>query len=214
MKMRYPLKYIGITQSYSSTHKGLDLGWHIITKIPIFASEDGLVVEVQKTYKTKDKTGNSYGNYINIKHGKTYSTLYAHLKYKSLRVKLGDKVKKGQLIAYMGKTGHSTGVHLHFEVRKNGLKVNPLSYVYVYPDQTVATKTSKAYKLKLYYKTTTDILNIRKTPGIKGKDIGNIPKGKKVIILKENYKVLNGYTWDYVLYGTKKGYVANKYLKD
>ena len=162
MKLTYPVNYIGITQSYSSTHKGLDLGWHITTKIPIYASEDGLIVEVRKTYKTKDKTGSSYGNYIVIKHNSTYSTLYAHLRYGSVRVNLGDKVKKGDLIAYMGTTGRSTGFHLHFEVRKNGLKVNPLSYVYVYPDQTVATKTSKAYKLKLYYKTTTTKIKCKK----------------------------------------------------
>ena len=71
-----------------------------------------------------------YGNYVQIDHGKKdgvrYVTLYAHLK--SRNVKVGDYVTKGQKIGYMGNTGFSTGTHLHFEIIKNGTKVNAMSY--------------------------------------------------------------------------------------
>ena len=71
-----------------------------------------------------------YGNYIQIDHGTKngvrYVTLYAHLK--SRYVKAGDYVTKGQQIGYMGTTGFSTGTHLHFEIIKNGTKVNAMSY--------------------------------------------------------------------------------------
>lgn len=73
-----------------------------------------------------------YGNYIVIEHGKSskdgnrYTTLYAHLA--SVSVKVGQTVVKGQKIGYMGSTGWSTGTHLHFEIRKNGTRVNAMNY--------------------------------------------------------------------------------------
>ena len=67
------------------------------------------------------------GNYILIQHGEIFSTLYSHLK--NLSVKAGDKVEKGQVIGYAGNTGFSTGVHLHYEVFKNGKNVDPKDYL-------------------------------------------------------------------------------------
>ena len=68
--------------------------------------------------------GGGYGNYIMIDHGNGYSTLYAHLS--SLAVSTGQTVRKGQVIGYVGTTGHSTGPHLHFETRYMGEKYDPL----------------------------------------------------------------------------------------
>lgn len=85
----------------------------------IVAHSDGVIKEIRKGYSTTDKTGNSYGNYVLIEHTNGMATCYAHLKNGSNDgLNIGDKVKQGQIIGYMGSTGRSTGGHLHFEVRK------------------------------------------------------------------------------------------------
>lgn len=87
---------------------------------PISAAGEGSVVSVQYL-----KYG--YGQHVIIDHGGGISTLYGHMS--EMYVKVGDKVNRGQVIGKMGSTGRSTGTHLHFEVRKNGVIVNPLGYL-------------------------------------------------------------------------------------
>lgn len=120
-----------ITQKYKSgTHNGIDLVGYKYALDYIVAHSSGEVVGVRNNYKTTDKSGNSYGNYVKIKHSNGYYTLYAHLKYGSVTVKTGDKVTKGQVIGYMGATGHATGAHLHFEVRNTSdTRINPTAYI-------------------------------------------------------------------------------------
>ena len=120
-----------ITQKYKKgTHNGIDLVGYKNALDYIIAHSDGEVVGVRSNYKTTDKTGNSYGNYVKIKHSNRYYTLYAHLKYGSVTVQKGDKVEKGQVIGYMGATGHCTGAHLHFEVRDTSdTKIDPTPYI-------------------------------------------------------------------------------------
>ena len=94
---------------------------------PIVAAQSGTVISVIYS-------NSGYGNHIQIAHGKgkdgaTYVTLYGHLK--SINVKKGDTVTKGQQIGYMGSTGFSTGTHLHFEIIRNGTKINAMNY---YPE--------------------------------------------------------------------------------
>lgn len=86
----------------------------------IVAPAAGVVVEVQMDDK-------GMGNSIQIKHNDVYSTYYAHLK--SISVKTGDVLKKGQIIGQVGSTGISTGPHLHYEVYKNSERVNPEDYL-------------------------------------------------------------------------------------
>ena len=148
MRYKYPVNYIAITGKFSSTHKGLDLGW--TSKIEgygknqnIYASESGVV------YATRDNdtTGKSWGNYIKIKHDNGDYTLYAHLKTGSLKVKKGDKVVQGEVIANMGNTGKASGNHLHFEIYKGGVgtsnRVDPLPLTYVYSGQVVCEEDKK-----------------------------------------------------------------------
>ena len=123
----------GITKKYNILlHRGLDIGYHSKPESDnnILAHSDGVVVGIVSNYNKTDKTGNSYGNYIKIKHNNGYYTLYAHLKYGTLKVKKGDTVKKGQAIAVIGETGHCNGRHLHWEVRdEKDVRINPTPYL-------------------------------------------------------------------------------------
>ena len=101
-------------------HKGIDIGGSYGT--PIYAAASGTVTYAQTGY------GGGYGNHLIISHGNGVQTLYGHCS--SLCVSQGDHVSQGQLIAKMGSTGRSTGNHLHFEVRVNGVAQNPQNYVY------------------------------------------------------------------------------------
>lgn len=108
-----------------SAHTGADIAGSGINRTPIKAMADGTV-----TTATHGVYG--YGNYVIINHGKNstdgnvYISLYGHAS--SLAVSKGQKVTKGQVIAYVGSTGNSTGPHLHFEVYQNGKRVNPLQF--------------------------------------------------------------------------------------
>lgn len=119
-----------ITQAFKKrVHNGIDLVGTGYTLDYITAHTEGTVVAVRNNYKTNDRYGCSYGNYVKIKHN-GYYTLYAHMKYNSVTVRVGQKVSKGQVIGYMGNTGHSFGAHLHFEVRdKNDNFINPTAYI-------------------------------------------------------------------------------------
>ena len=100
-------------------HEGMDFAAKIGT--PIFATGDGVVARA-------DNTVSGYGNHIVIRHGFGYETLYGHLsKYKS---RAGQRVKRGDIIGFVGSTGRSEGPHLHYEVHKNGKVVNPLNFYY------------------------------------------------------------------------------------
>jgi len=87
----------------------------------IYATGDGKVKEAKRAR-------GGYGNQIVIDHGYGYTTLYAHLQ--KIKVRRGQKVKRGQIIGTVGNTGLSMGSHLHYEVHKNGKKVNPVYYFY------------------------------------------------------------------------------------
>lgn len=99
-------------------HTGIDIGG-IGYDAPVYASADGIVI-------TAGWLG-GYGNTVIIDHGNGISTLYGH--NSKLTVKVGQEVKRGDLIAKSGSTGVSTGPHIHFEVRVNGKRVNPLEWL-------------------------------------------------------------------------------------
>lgn len=131
-KLQWPLHYSGCYISSgmvgrvnpvtgkSETHGGIDIcvsGGSYGKAISAAAS--GTVITASYHY--------SYGNYVMIDHGNGLATLYAHCS--SLAVGAGQSVSAGQTIAYVGDTGYVSGPHLHFEVRVNGSRVNPLNYV-------------------------------------------------------------------------------------
>lgn len=119
-----------ITQKYGNGHTGID----IVGKegLPeIIAHSDGVVYAIQDGQDNNIKaTGvKSYGNYVQIKHPNNMYTLYAHLE-KKLKVKLGQQVKRGQVLGKEGNSGCSYGTHLHFEVRnKDNYVIDPTPYI-------------------------------------------------------------------------------------
>lgn len=125
---KYPLKdYHSISSPYGyryspttgqyELHSGTD--FPAPKNTPVLASMDGVVIEA------REKGG--YGNCVVIRHNAQYTTYYAH--NTSFAVKAGDTVKQGDVIAYVGSTGNSTGNHCHFEIRVNGKAVDAMDYL-------------------------------------------------------------------------------------
>lgn len=115
-----------------ASHKGIDLVGPGSTLDYITAHSDGTVVSVvSNCNRNTSKTGERiYGNYVKVKHDNGMYTLYAHMKYGSVTVKVGERVSSEQVIGYMGNTGYSFGAHLHFEVRDESDKyIDPTGYV-------------------------------------------------------------------------------------
>ncbi len=100
-------------------HEGMDFSAPIGTEI--YATGDGTVSTVETSYS-------GYGKHVKIDHGFGYVTIYAHMS--KFNVKVGQKVKRGDIIGFVGTTGISTGPHLHYEVVKKGQKVNPQLYYF------------------------------------------------------------------------------------
>jgi murein DD-endopeptidase MepM/ murein hydrolase activator NlpD len=100
---------------YSKMHKGVDFAAG--TGTPILAAGSGTIVH----FGVKG----GYGNYVKIKHNADYSTAYGHASRFNKKFRLGSKVKQGDVVAYVGTTGRSTGPHLHFEVIYKGRQINP-----------------------------------------------------------------------------------------
>ena len=129
--LRTPVEFSRISSKFSlgrrhpilnkiRSHKGVD--YAAPTGTPIRATGDGKV--------TFRGTKGGYGKTVVIQHGSKYSTLYAHLSRYAKGSRSGKKVRQGQIIGYVGKTGLATGPHLHYEFRVNGVHRNPLTVKY------------------------------------------------------------------------------------
>ena len=110
-------RYVAAFKQYNASHMAIDYAAAYGT--PVRAVGNGTITSAGR------KSG--YGNSITVRHNETYSTTYNHLS--KFAVKRGQKVSQGQVIGYVGSTGYSTGPHLHYEMIKNGVKVNPLKQV-------------------------------------------------------------------------------------
>ena len=108
-----------VTGQLGTFHKGIDIA-SSADNVPIVASRAGTV--------TVASYSSSYGYRVTIDHGDGYRSIYAHMK-PGLFVSRGQKVSQGQQLVIMGTTGRSTGVHLHFEILRNGSSVNPMNYI-------------------------------------------------------------------------------------
>ncbi len=119
-----------ISNNYDSAHQALDIVSSDHSETDIIALENGIVETVVKNKKTTDhstKGNDTYGNYVKIKQTDGKEALYAHMKYGSVNVNVGDFIEKGTIIGTMGATGNAYGNHLHLEIKnQNGIKENPL----------------------------------------------------------------------------------------
>ena len=127
--LRSPVKFSRITSRFSRgrfhpilktwrAHNGVDYGAPIGT--PVMATASGRIVSVG--------VKGGYGNAVVLKHGGSYSTLYAHLSRFQSKIRAGSYVEQGQIIGYVGKTGLATGPHLHYEFQVDGAHRNPLTF--------------------------------------------------------------------------------------
>ena len=123
----------------SYNHGAIDIaGWGDIWGAPVIAAESGTVADTctycthnyPKDFSESCGCGGGFGNYVWLDHGNGKETIYGHLT--SVVVSPGQSVSKGQLVGYVGTTGHSTGPHLHFECRNNGVKYNPMTELSAY----------------------------------------------------------------------------------
>jgi len=183
-----PLRHVRITSTFSykrwhpilhryRPHLGVDFGAKRGT--PLLAVSDGKVIYASWM--------NGYGRVVKIQHSNGYVSLYAH--QSRIRVKRGQRVKKGQIIGYVGSTGRSTGPHLHFGLYKNNRAINPLSKI-----NRRGVSRSKII---------TKIVNIVKTKRVEI-DGARANKQRLLEILKNPPKTFN---WNYI----KNNFVYIKY---
>jgi murein DD-endopeptidase MepM/ murein hydrolase activator NlpD len=121
---------------YTRMHKGVDFAAPIGT--PILAAGGGVI----------EKAGvlGGYGKYIRIKHNSTYSTVYAHASRFAKGIKPGVKVAQGQVVAYVGVTGITSGPHLHYEVLERGKQINPLKFKFASSNEKLTGKLLDLFK--------------------------------------------------------------------
>lgn len=218
LHLMYPLNFVAFSRGFTSSHRGVDMAWnwdHGGPEMPVYAPADGTVVYA------KDGMGNTYssgipdwGNYVKIQHADGVYTLMAHLLKGSVIVKTGQIVKRGQQIGKMGNTGYSAGNHTHTEVYVGGsgtsYRVNPVDYMFAYPEQSVHAGDKKEYGIKTYdpikeigtpvarnvmvdqLEVVTDTLRARKAPGLSGEVLGYVKTG--IYDIKETADV-DDYKW-------------------
>lgn len=194
-------------------HGGIDLVKNDHYLDYIVAHTAGTVVGI-RTNCTGFEGGGSYGNYVMLKHKNGYYTLYAHLAHGTVKVKLNQKVKKGEVLAYMDNTGTSYGGHLHFEVRnKQNAKVDPEPFLNRdLPGMTKVTFRSYDLKKKKWLPEVKNGTVGTNSAGNAGNKIGAItiksPKMKGYCAVRRGKKGWGNYI---TAYGTDPyQYVGNK----
>lgn len=122
LRFQWPVRFVDITSPFGlrgkEFHEGIDL--HAPKGTRIYAVQDGTVIY-------SDSKVRGYGKMVVLRHEGKTSTIYAH--NSKLLVRKGQKIKKGQLIALSGATGHARGPHLHFEIRQGLVALNPIRFL-------------------------------------------------------------------------------------
>jgi murein DD-endopeptidase MepM/ murein hydrolase activator NlpD len=127
--LKYPLKHSRISSKFQRKrlHPILKT-WRPHRAVDFVAKKGTPVYSVASGVIQHQKNMGALGNVVYVKHGSNYTTVYAHLSKFARGLKPSSKVKKGQVIGYVGSTGRSTGPHLHYELRYKGIRKNPLTH--------------------------------------------------------------------------------------
>lgn len=143
-----------VTQEYKGqAHRGIDIVREGYQLDNIVAHSDGTVVQVISNCNVNTPNDSTNpGNMVKIDHGNGYQTRYLHLAYGTVKVAVGQKVSKGQVLGYMGNTGNSFGAHLHFEVMKDNVQIDPTDYL----DCDLPSNTQSDTQVNVYYKVKTE----------------------------------------------------------
>ena len=143
-----------VTEEYKGrAHAGIEIVREGYRLDNIVAHSDGTVIQVINNCNTNTpNNSNNPGNMVKIDHGNGYYTRYLHLAYGTVKVSVGDKVSKGQVIGYMGNTGYSFGGHLHFEVWKGNGRIDPTSYL----ENDLPTTSTLNNEVNVFYKVKTE----------------------------------------------------------
>ena len=212
--------YCEITQNYKKgVHDGIDLVNEGYTNGWITAHSDGEVIE-NRIDCTGFEDGGSYGNFVFIRHKDGYYTLYAHLKYGTVKVNVGDYVEKGQILGYQGATGTAYGTHLHWEVRSPyNDKIDPTPYLdanlpYDIPITSPVERDTEKDQVEVLY----NDLRVRTTPSLNGEILGFAEIGYYNVFESAE---ADGYTWykiaddNWIAYSDEwaKYYPADDYKK-
>jgi len=183
LKLLHPLKSLSypITQHFGENpqwypltngHNGMDFG--IPLRTPIYATLPGTVVRVGT-----DASG--YGNHVRIQHANNLLSLYGHLDEQNYAtVAVGTAVTVGQHIGYSGNTGHSTGPHLHYEVREGSTAFNPEPYLVLKIDGPDPVPAKPIFKVRV---TAQPSLNLRSGPSTVYPRIGSLNNGETIDVL-------------------------------
>ena len=202
-------------QQVTSFHKGID----ITPLAPIVAIERGKIKSVRSnilpsqsaTIIANKQTSLYAGNYVVLEHGNGYTTHNFHMKENSILVKVGDIVEKGQVLGIMGNTGYVTGTHLHFEIRKDNVAVDPTPFLegkqnvspFVLPMELDMTSASVVIP-----KVTN--LNFREKPTTSALSLGKLEAGKEYNYCGHVKAESDGFKWVKLLVDDKPGYSAFK----
>lgn len=179
-------------------HRGIDLVGEGSTFDYVVALEDGCVCNT-RTDCTGYEPNGSYGNFVHIDHRNGLSTLYAHLAPNTVCVTVGQVVKKGQVIGYMGNTGHSLGAHVHFEVRECNNPIDPTEYALY--NKPIITKPEYTKCDTTISVNADNTMRLRKEPSLEASMVGFASKGTYTATQQHDD---GGYIW----YNIPQGWIA------
>lgn len=192
----------------SDTHSGIDL----TPTAKVKAFQRGKVIEVRNNVpqsKTPEIVANKLtsmysGNYVKISHGNGVETVYMHLADGSIPVRVGDVVEKGAIIGMVGSTGYSTGNHLHFGIKINGVAVDPLPYlqgkktIAPYADPVTSTEIATRPDLP---KLKVNVNDLRYRDAANGKILGELAINESYPYLGKTASIA-GYVWAQIIKGS------------